>query len=156
MTETIIRMMGYIELYAPDPAVHLPFSTPLGHITITHEKEIKKITPGGWSLRVGPGEPYSFQKKEIARALAAAGIPPESFAQQLRVTTLTFAAVALIGVDDLARAVGMPAIIAAKRDWSAFMDSLVATAETARSPSMVPSGEDGQQHGRRKIIPLRR
>jgi len=156
MTETILRMMGYIELYAPDPVVYLPFFTALGRVTIAHEKEIKGITAGGWTLRVDQGEPYAFHKKDILKALAAAGIQPGPFTEQLRVTTLTIAAVALIGVDDLARAVGMPAITAAKRDWAAFMDGIVATVETTRKPAAATSAGSDGQHERRKIIPLRR
>jgi hypothetical protein len=156
-----IKLMSYLELYSQDPVIHLIFQTFLGQVTVTYKKEWQDGVYGAWMIRVNNDEYYSFKREEVFSALRAACVDEFSFSKQLETTALTFASVALIGVDDLSAILGLQTIVSAKESWLAFMDQVVDTVEgeVKRTTSQIdPQSTSlrGANEVKSKIVSIRR
>jgi hypothetical protein len=110
--------MSYVELYSMDPTVTFVFKT--GRVTIFFRKE----QVSGWYIKSSHGDPIRFERQKVWEVLEFAGLKVEEFVTQLEMSCLTFAAVALIGIEDLSREIPLHQIMEAKNDWVLFMNEV--------------------------------
>jgi hypothetical protein len=163
MLEKIVKTMGYIELYSPDPVNYFLFSSSLKtRVTITYHKKIEGLNESHWRIETTDRNPVPFNRGDIMAVLKVSGVSVDEFYGQLRTVALTYASVALIGVDDLADVFGMDAIVSAKGQWLSFMDDLTALANkevkrrglTSDTPREVSSSDEPLGSSHKKFSPL--